>query len=204
MTTAAAITSAVGPLVGRRQEVAELRSLLEAERLVTLTGAGGSGKTRIALEVVSSFDGEAAFVGLAPVRDASLVAAVIAQELGIGGTGAEEALIEALESRRLLLCLDNFEHVIGAAPFVARLLAASPELRVLITSQTPLRLSGEQEFPLAPLVVDEAVEFFTVRARRFQPAFQPDDAVVEICRRLDGLPLALELAAARVKLLSPA
>jgi len=204
VTTAAAITSAVGPLVGRRQEVAELRSLLEAERLVTVTGAGGSGKTRIALEVVSSFDGEAAFVGLAPVRDASLVAAVIAQELGIGGTGAEEALIEALESRRLLLCLDNFEHVVGAAPFVARLLAASPELRVLITSQTPLRLSGEQEFPLAPLVVDEAVEFFTVRARRFQPAFQPDDAVVEICRRLDGLPLALELAAARVKLLSPA
>ena len=198
------MTSAVGPLVGRRREVAELRGLLEIERLVTLTGAGGSGKTRIALEVVSSFDGEAAFVGLAPVRDASLVAAVIAQELGIGGAVAEDALIEALESRRLLLCLDNFEHVVGAAPLVARLLAASPELRVLITSQTPLRLSGEQEFPLAPLAVDEAVEFFTVRARRFQPAFQPDDAVVEICRRLDGLPLALELAAARVKLLSPA
>lgn len=204
MATAAAITAAVGPLVGRRREVAQLRELLEKARLVTVTGAGGSGKTRVALEVVASLDGEAAFVQLAPVRDPSLVAAAIAQELGLGGTGAEEALVEALGPRRLLLCLDNFEHVVDAAPLVSRLLAAAPELCVLVTSQTALRVSGEQEFPLAPLEAGEAVEFFTVCARRFQPAFAPDEAVTEICRRLDGLPLALELAAARVKLMSPA
>ena len=204
MATSASLSAAVGPLVGRRDELAQLRELLDTVRLVTVTGAGGSGKTRIALEVVGSFEGESAFVALASVRQASLVAAVVAQELGIGGTGAEEALVDALGSRQLLLCLDNFEHVVDAAPLVARLLAASPELRVLITSRTSLRLSEEQEFPLAPFDVTDAVEFFTLRARRFQPSFEADDAVVEICRRLDGLPLALELAAARVKLLAPA
>jgi predicted ATPase/class 3 adenylate cyclase len=204
MATSASLSAAVGPLVGRRDEITQLRGLLEEERLVTITGAGGSGKTRLALEVVGSFDGESAFVALASVRQASLVAAVVAQELGIGGTGAEEALVDALGSRRLLLCLDNFEHVVDAAPLVGRLLAASPELRVLITSRTSLRLSDEQEFPLAPFDVADAVEFFTFRARRLQPSFEADDAVVEICRRLDGLPLALELAAARVKLLAPA
>src|SRR5207248_8790840 len=126
------------------------------------------------------------------------------QELGLAGTGAEEALFDALASRDLLLCLDNFEHVVDAAPFVSQLLAAAPGLRILATSRTALRISGEQEYPLAPLAGNEAVEFFAVRARSFDPSFEPDEAVAEICRRLDGLPLALELAAARVKLLSPA
>jgi predicted ATPase/class 3 adenylate cyclase len=201
--TAAAITAALGPLVGRRREVEQLCALLEDNRLVTVTGAGGSGKTRIALEVVGRVAGDTAFVQLAPLRDPSLVAAAIAQELGLAGTGAEEALFEALPSRGLLLCLDNFEHVVDAAPFVSQLLATAPGLRILTTSRTSLRLTGEQEYPLAPLAAREAVEFFTVRARGFRPAFEPDEAVVEICRRLDGLPLALELAAARVKLLSP-
>jgi predicted ATPase/class 3 adenylate cyclase len=201
--TAASISASVGPLVGRRREVEQLRALLEDNRLVTVSGAGGSGKTRVALEVVGSVAGDTAFVQLAALRDPSLVAAAIAQELGLAGTGAAEALFEALPSRELLLCLDNFEHVVDAAPFVSQLLAAAPGLRVLVTSRTSLRLSGEQEYPLAPLAAGEAVEFFTVRARGFQPGFEPDEAVVEICRRLDGLPLALELAAARVKLLSP-
>jgi predicted ATPase/class 3 adenylate cyclase len=201
--SAAAIATSVGPLVGRRRELAALQALVEVERLVTITGAGGSGKTRVALELMASAERDTAFVPLAAVREPAHVAAAIAQELGLG-RGDEQELVAALAQRRLLLCLDNFEHVVEAAPLVTRLLAAAPDLRVLVTSRTPLRVSGEQEFPLEPLAREDAVAFFAARARRFRPDFEPDEAVAEICRRLDDLPLALELAAVRVKLLAPA
>jgi predicted ATPase/class 3 adenylate cyclase len=197
-------TIAHGPLVGRQREVEDVLRLLEGARLVTITGAGGSGKTRVALEVATRADPDAVLVQLAAVSDPALVAPAIAQQLGLGGTAAEEGVLEALADRSLLLCLDNFEQVVDAAPLLAHILAAAPRVRLLVTSRTSLRLSEEQEFSLAPLDATEAVEFFTLRARRLQPGFEPDDAVREICRRLDGLPLALELAAARIKLLAPA
>ncbi|HEU5102309.1 MAG TPA: tetratricopeptide repeat protein, partial [Roseiflexaceae bacterium] len=218
------------PLIGRERELADLSALLRREevRLLTLTGAGGSGKTRLALELAAAmqdaFPDGVFLVELAPVRQADLVAATIATTLGLKDAGALpllERLITYLQKRRLLLLLDNFEHVLEAAPLLATLLGASRSLKLLITSRAPLHLRGEREVEVAPLAMPDlqrppspnpdvqtaAVRLFVARAQDMRPDFaltQENAASVnEICVRLDGLPLALELAAARVKLLSP-
>ena len=216
------------PLLGREQETAAVEELVAGEgvRLVTLTGPGGVGKSRLMVEAARrlgpGFADGARFVALASVSAADLVAAAIAAGLGLNTSAW---LITDLESylrpRRLLLALDNFEQVIGAAPLLAELLGAAPGLVVLVTSRTVLRLSGEHEFPVSPLPVPPArpgrdladlqryasVSLFTERAHAVAPGFELTDAnvgaVAEICRRLDGLPLAIELAAARVRLLPP-
>ena len=200
------------PLVGRTRELSELKRMLSNGcRLVTLTATGGSGKSRLALEVTRSlaerFRDGVAFVELAPLEEAGVVPAAVAQELGVAqmpGLSVEQTLVDALSERELLVCLDNFEHVLEAAPLVRDLVAAAPCARFLVTSRTPLHLSAEQEYPLAPLPPSDALEFFTLRAQAHNPSFQANAAVEQICRRLDGLPLALELAAARTRLLSPA
>ena len=193
------------PLVGRVREVEEARALLRGgeTRLLTLTGAGGSGKTRLALQVaaelVDEFEGGVFWVSLAAVTEAELVVQTIGEALG-----ATVAPGYAIGEKRVLLLLDNFEHVIGAAPALADLLAACPNLHLLVTSRAALRLSAEQEYEVQPLPERDAVEMFTQRARAVRPAFETDVSVAEICDRLDCLPLAIELAAARVRLLTPA
>jgi predicted ATPase/DNA-binding SARP family transcriptional activator len=211
--------------IGREREMAEVNRLLASTRLLTLTGAGGCGKTRLALrmaaELLDGFAEGIFFVDLAPISDPGLVASTIAQALGVRGTGGQplrESLREYLRAKQLLLLLDNFEQVLGAAPVVVELLAAAPRLKVLVTSRAALRVRGEQEFPVAPLPVPNlkhpppvealsqygAVELFIQRAVNVKPGFVLTSenalAVTKICHRLDGLPLAVELAAARVKL----
>jgi len=218
------------PLVGREIEGAAVVALLRrAEvRLVTLTGPGGVGKTRLALRVAADVAGDepdgVRFVGLAPVADPNLVASSVAQVLGLRDAGdapPAERLQQFLRDKRLLLVLDNFEQVVEAAPLVADLLGACPDLRVLATSRVRLRVSGEREFAVPPLGLtarngpagdgpsgSAAVRLFAERAQAVKADFvvTPDnvEAVADICRRLDGLPLAIELAAARIKVLSPA
>ena len=191
------------PLVGRERELAEASVLLRTHRLVTLVGPGGSGKTRLALQVaaeaVEAFEHGVWWVSLAPLAEAEFVEAAIAQAVG-----ARDGLEDHLRSQRALLLLDNFEHLLAAAPYVAELLRAAPEIAVLATSRAPLHLAGEQEYPVPPLPEDDAVLLFSERARAVKPSFEPDEHVRVICRRLDGLPLALELAAARVRVLPPA
>jgi predicted ATPase/class 3 adenylate cyclase len=214
--------------VGRDRELAEVLELAAAGRLLTLTGPGGTGKTRLSLEVgarsADRYPDGVYFVPLEPITEASLVAATIAQRLSLpdrGGPSPVDRLREHLHDRRLLIILDNFEQVIDAAPLVSELLADAPGLGILATSREALRVYGEREYPVPPLAVPEpntvrdttlaaqygAVELFLERARAVMPSFGLTDdnlaAVVEICYRLDGLPLAIELAAARVKLLSP-
>src|SRR5919199_812645 len=211
------------PLVGRRREVADVRRLLAEARLVTLSGVGGTGKTRLALEAArqsrEAFPGGTRFVDLAPVADPRLVPPTIEHALGAqqhpGATPAER-MVRLLGERRVLLVLDNFEHVLEAAPVVTRLLSGAPELRVLATSRVLLHLSGEHEYRVPPLSLpwaagpveqSEAVRLFVQAARAARPDFvlteanQP--AVAAICARLDGLPLAIELAAARIRLFAP-
>jgi non-specific serine/threonine protein kinase len=197
-------------------------------RLLTLTGPGGTGKTRLALQVAAQtldrFEDGVFFVDLAPIRDPQLVPSTMGQVLDIRETGGQ-SLLETLKnflcSRRTLLLLDNFEQVIDAAPLVTELLSSAPGLKVLVTSREPLRVYGEQQYPVPPLAVPdldriepsrvlsqyEAVELFCQRARAVKPDFTIADAnaaaIAEICARVDGLPLAIELAAARCKLLSP-
>ena len=217
------------PLLGRDREAAALEDLVAREgvRLVTLTGPGGVGKSRLMVEAARrlgpGFAGGVRFVELAAVSAADLVAPAITAGLGLS-TSAGQLLADLqayLRPRRLLLALDNFEQVIGAAPLLAGLLAAAPGLVVLVTSRAVLRLSGEHEFPVPPLPVPPAgaapdpgqlrryasVDLFAERAHAAAPGFELTGgnaaAVAEICRRLDGLPLALELAAARVRLLPP-
>ena len=213
-----AIPSPVTGLIGRDPDVAEVTRMLTVPegRLVVLTGAGGAGKTRLALAVAERTrqqwaDGTA-FVDLSPVTDPRLVPDAIASALGLVGQGRErplDTLERSLAGRPMLLVLDNFEQVLGAAPAVADLLQRAPGLRVLVTSRVVLRLRGEQEWRVDPLGVPApgstlavlaeapAVRLFTDRARDVQPGFvltsQNAAAVAELCRRLDGLPLALEL-----------
>jgi predicted ATPase/class 3 adenylate cyclase len=194
---------AASPLLGRERELDELVSMLQdGSRLVTITGPGGTGKTRLALQVAAELAGggfEGVYwVPLAGVADPELVVPEIAQTLG-----ARDDLLEYLRGRRLLLLLDTLEHLLGSAPALAPLLAASGELRLLVTSRSPLHLSGEHEYPLEPLPPADAMTLFAERARAVGRHVVPDATVEAICRRLDGLPLAVELAAARTKLLSP-
>ena len=217
------------PLVGRDQEAAAISDLVvrEGVRLVTLTGPGGVGKSRLAVEaarrLAPGFRAGVRFVDLSAVPSAGLVAAAIAAGLGLSTSGARLLgdLESYLHSRQLLLLLDNFEHVTGAAPLVTTLLGAAPGVVALVTSRAVLRLSGEHEFPVPTLPVPQAgtgqdpegvrqyaaIQLFAERAHAatadFELTSENAGAVAEICRRLDGLPLAIELAAARVRLLPP-
>jgi predicted ATPase len=202
----------LGPLIGRESELAELGTLVrEGRRLLTLTGAGGTGKTRLAVhlaaDLVPEFPNGVFFVSLAPLADPSLVASAIATPLGVResrGETLETALVNHVRGKRMLLVLDNFEHLLDAAGLVSALLRGTGGLAVIATSRERLHLADEHEYPLAPLEVDDAVELFTERARAADPAFDPTADVPAICDRLDGLPLAIELAASRVRLLPPA
>jgi predicted ATPase len=185
--------------VGREREVAEVAGLLQdGARLVTLSGPGGSGKTRLAIEaaaeLVPRFRNGVFWVGLAPLRDPSLVAETVAQTLG-----AKDGLAEHIGERELLLLLDNFEQVVDAAAELAALLEACAHLRLLVTSRERLRVRGEVAYPVPPLAEPEAVELFCQRAQT-----GADETIAELCSRLDSLPLAVELAAARATVLSPA
>jgi predicted ATPase len=190
------------PLVGRERELSEVLELLAASRLVTLTGAGGSGKTRLALqaaaELVEEFKDGVWWVSLAALREPDLVEPTVAQVVG-----ANDGLADHLRGKRTLLLLDNFEQLLPAAPAIADVLAEAPELRVLVTSRERLAIAAEHEYQVPTLVPAEAEALFTTRARQLEGQFEPDEHVEEICRRLDGLPLAVELAAARVKVLRP-
>lgn len=212
----AALPAPPNRLVGRERELRELHELLGRDdaRLLVLTGAGGSGKTRLALQAArataASFANGAVFVALAPLRDPALVIAAIAQACGLKQSGGEEpltALGTALRSREVLLVLDNFEHLRAAGPGLVELLAGAPRLTVLVTSRVVLHLSGEHVYPVEPLAIDAASELFCARARESDPRFDPDagsqQAIGQVCSRLDGLPLAIELAAARTNVLTP-
>ena len=217
-------------LIGREKEVAALFNLLQREevRLLTLTGPGGTGKTRLGLQVAAElsdlFPDGVYFVNLAPISDPTLVVPTIAQTLDLKETGAQplpDLLKGYLRDKQLLLLLDNFEQVVDAAVHMAELLAACPILKVIVTSRAALHVQGEQEFAVPPLAVPdpahlpdmvtltqyEAVALFIQRAQAVKPDFQITKAnaiaIVDICIRLDGLPLAIELAVARIKLLSP-
>jgi predicted ATPase/class 3 adenylate cyclase len=194
---------AAGPLLGREREVAELVELLADRRLVTITGPGGTGKTRLALQVAAELVGTVSdgvfWVPLGPLTDPDLVPTEIAQAIG-----APDDLGSFLRAHELLLLLDNFEHLLDAAPPIAELLATAAGLRLLVTSRAPLRISGEVEYPLEPLSPTDAVALFVERARTAGGReVEPDRTVEAICTRLDSLPLAIELAAARTRLLSP-
>jgi predicted ATPase/DNA-binding SARP family transcriptional activator len=198
-------------LVGRRREVEAIRARLSADaRLVTVTGPGGTGKTRVALqaahELASEFEGGVVFVGLAALRDPDLVPARIATSLGVvDARDPLEALADHFGTRDVLLLLDNFEQVDEAAPALSRLLASAPGVRLLVTSRHRLRLYGEHEFEVGPLDLEtEAVPLFISRAAASGRRLAAEPVVRAICERLDRLPLAIELAAARVRELAPA
>jgi hypothetical protein len=230
-------------VVGREVELKEAASLLETTRLLTLTGPGGTGKTRLSLQLAADvserFPDGVWFVPLEPVRDPNLIAATILTTVGLvesAGRTARDILVDWLAQRRLLLVLDNFEQVIEGAPVVADLLRAAPALSIVVTSRAPLRVSGEQEYAVpglptprdllaltdlekmnlreserrldaASITQFEAVRLFIARATGVRPDFEVTNdnapAVAGIAARLHGMPLAIELAAARVKLLSP-
>ncbi|HSC90594.1 MAG TPA: adenylate/guanylate cyclase domain-containing protein [Gaiellaceae bacterium] len=192
------------PFSGRRRELEEVTTLLGSggARLMTVTGPAGAGKTRLALQAAADvsdrYPDGVFWAPLASLRDPKLVLEVAAQALE-----ARHGLADRIADRRLLLLLDNFEHLIDAAPDLAGLLAACPNLQLLVTSRELLRLPGEQAFPVPPLTPRDATELFTARARAADPRFEPGRIVERLCSQLDNLPLALELAAPRVVVLSP-
>jgi predicted ATPase/DNA-binding XRE family transcriptional regulator len=221
------LPSPLTTLIGRDQELKEVRRLLESHRLVTLTGPGGIGKTRVAIaaaqHIAGRYAGGVVFVDLAPVRDPTLVLPAIAAELGARASGERslaDSLILALRGRCLLLILDNVEHVVQAAGEIGRLVRACPSLVVLATSRAPLRVSGEAEYLIKPLPLphpahetdverlrgNPTVALFVERAQLVKSGFDlipgNAEAIVSICQRLDGVPLAIELAAARLRSLS--
>ena len=218
------------PLIGRERELDDVLALMRSPdvRMLTFTGPGGTGKTRLGLqaaaELMDEFEDGVFFVALAAIADPTLVAPAIARTLGLTESGnqpLEERLKSYLRDRQTLLVLDNFEHILESAPLLDALLSAASELRVLATSRTALKLYGEHEYLVPPLSLPdpqsilslesltqyEAIRLFVDRARAIRPDFSLTEenapAVVEICARLDGLPLVLELAAARIKLLPP-
>ena len=216
------------PLVGREREIPEILELLSETRLLTMTGTGGVGKTslavRVAWEAAPSFPDGVTFVALASLDDHMLVVPAIARAFGVrdtGGVDLREALSVHLQERRLLLVLDNFEHLLEAAPEIAAMVETSRHITVLVTSRAPLRVRGEREYPVQPLglptstinpSMEEVLEsaagrLFVDRARAVFPAFEPtgEDAasVAAICWRLAGLPLALELAASKARFINP-
>jgi len=218
----------VTTFLGREREIKEIGGLVAQARLLTLTGPGGTGKTRLALQVaarsLADFPDGVWFVALGPIAEPDLVPSTIAHEIGLpdrGGRNPIERLIDHFRSKRSLIVLDNFEQVVAAAPVVGQLIGACAGLVILITSRSTLHLYGEREYPVPPLGVPdpaklptlaslsqyEAVALFVERARGVKPDFSVTNenapAVAEICYRLDGLPLAIELAAARIKILPP-
>lgn len=222
------LTAPATSFIGREQELQDIRKQLNDNRLVTLTGPGGTGKSRLAIqiayELLPKFDDGVFLVPLASVTDPALLASTVAQVLGLrqqGTTSIESTVKQHLASKSTLLILDNFEHLLSAAFFVSDLLAETSRLTVLVTSRAPLRIVAEQEYPIPPmslpaqdratdliaLETSEAVRLFIQRARAVRPDFALTERnageIVEICRRLDGLPLALELAAARIRTLEP-
>jgi predicted ATPase/DNA-binding SARP family transcriptional activator len=205
------LPATVTSLIGRRKEVAELVDLLHrpGTRLVTVTGAGGSGKTRVAVALAEtmrdSFANGVAFVELAPIDDPGLVVAAIAQQLGVAERGDEDplrTLSRWLAPRELLLVLDNVERLVEAGPALVELLKGAPMLTILATSRRVMHLSGEHLFPLQPLPIDDAVRLLATRALARDPTLDPGSLETEpgreICRRLDCLPLAVELAATQI------
>jgi len=214
--------------IGRERERGDVARLLASTRLLTLTGPGGTGKTRLSVQVATrvldEFRDGAFFVALSAISDPDLLVSSIAHVVGVkesGDTPLPDLLKQHLRDRQVLLVLDNFEQLLAAAPVITELLAAAPRLKALVTSRAVLRLHGENEYPVPPLALPDlddlppraslmsysAVALFLQRARAARPGFELTDenarAVAEVCVRLDGLPLAIELAAARIKLLSP-
>jgi predicted ATPase/class 3 adenylate cyclase len=220
------LPKALSDFVGREDEITDALEILESHRLLTLLGPGGTGKTRLALEIAfraePRFGDGACFVSLAPLMDADLIPVTILEALGLdlaGGVDPKAHVLRYLSERQMLMVMDNFEHLPEGAPLVSELLAAAGELSVIATSRAPLRVSGERELPVPPLetppaeaglgVVEssEAVQLFLNRARAVRPGFgltsENVEAVTGIVRALDGLPLALELAASRLRSLTP-
>jgi predicted ATPase/class 3 adenylate cyclase len=188
--------------LGREAELAEVVDLLEDARLLTLTGPGGTGKTRLALQAASlasdAYPDGVWWIPLAPLRDPALVLATAAQTLG-----SKNGLAEHIHDKVMLCLFDNFEQVVEAAPELAALVSVCPNLDVLVTSRERLRVGGEQTYPVPPLAESDGEALFLTRARAVDPSFAPSEAVRELCLRLDELPLALELAAARTAIFSP-